>query len=113
MSPITTHVLDTSLGRPAPGVSVTLEIETAGQWRELARRVTNADGRVADFVPEGSPVERGSYRLSFETGVYFMAQGVLSFHPRIRVEFDIRDPGQHQHVPLLLSPFGYTTYRGS
>ncbi len=113
MSPITTHVLDTSLGRPAAGVAVTLEIETAGQWRKLASRATNADGRVVDLVPEGRPVERGLYRLCFETGVYFEAQGVLSFHPRIRVEFAIRDPAQHFHVPLLLSPFGYTTYRGS
>lgn len=113
MSPITTHVLDTSLGRPAPGVSVTLEIQSAGQWRELAQRLTNADGRVDDLVSEASVVERGAYRLSFETGVYFKAQGVLSFHPRVLVEFEIRDPAQHHHVPLLLSPFGYTTYRGS
>jgi len=113
MSVISTHVLDTSLGRPASGVSVTLEIQSSGTWRELARGVTSLDGRVGELIPQGTLPERGLYRLSFETGVYFKAQGVLSFHPRVRIEFDIRDPAQHHHVPLLLSPFGYTTYRGS
>jgi len=113
VSPITTHVLDTSRGQPAPGVGVTLEIQSAGAWRELSRRTTNGDGRITDLVSAATQLERGVYRLCFETGAYFRALGIASFYPRISVEFEVREPAQHHHVPLLLSPFGYTTYRGS
>jgi 5-hydroxyisourate hydrolase len=113
VSPITTHVLDTSRGLPAQGVGVTLEIQSAGGWRELSRRATDADGRVSDLLSDATKVEKGFYRLAFETGAYFRAQGIASFHPRVSVEFEVREPALHHHVPLLLSPFGYTTYRGS
>jgi 5-hydroxyisourate hydrolase len=106
-------VLDTSRGLPAQGVGVTLEIQSAGAWRELSRRTTDADGRVRDLLSDATKVDKGIYRLIFDTGAYFRAQSIASFHPRISVEFEVREPAQHHHVPLLLSPFGYTTYRGS
>lgn len=113
MSPITTHVLDTSLGRPAAGVAVVLEASEAGGWRELGRGRTDGDGRCRALLPEGASLGRGAHRLVFETGAYFAARGVASFHPSVVVVFEVREPSQHHHVPLLLSPFGYTTYRGS
>jgi 5-hydroxyisourate hydrolase len=113
MSAITTHVLDLSRGAPAAGVSVTLEIAAGADWKALAERRTDADGRVADLIAAGSRLDVGRYRLTFATGEYFASQGVASFHPRVTVEFQVRDAAQHHHVPLLLSPFGYSTYRGS
>src|SRR5262245_40835972 len=113
-SPITTHVLDTSRGRPAAGVSIRLELQnTAGAWLELARGTTNQDGRVSDLLAADQPLAAGTYRLIFETGSYFRAAGLPSFYPNVTVAFEITDPAQHYHVPLLLSPFGYSTYRGS
>jgi 5-hydroxyisourate hydrolase len=113
MSGLTTHVLDTARGRPAAGVRVVLEIGPAGHWRELGQHMTDADGRCAQLLPAGQALERGTYRLTFATGAYFEAQGLAAFHPEVTVVFEIREPSQHHHVPLLLSPFGYTTYRGS
>ncbi len=113
MSPVTTHVLDTSVGRPGIGVPVTLEHrDEAGGWREIARKVTNADGRVADLL-SADEFKRGVYRLRFDTGAYFAARGAQSFYPAVEVTFDVQDETQHYHVPLLVSPFGYSTYRGS
>lgn len=113
-SAVTTHVLDTSTGKPAQGVAVVLEAwVSGGQWKVLARGATNADGRVADLLPAGQPVPAGVYRLMFDTKAYFDAQGVAGFYPCVPVMFEIRDPMQHYHVPLLLNPFGYSTYRGS
>jgi 5-hydroxyisourate hydrolase len=109
MSCITTHVLDTSRGRPAAGVPVRLERGSA----MLASDRTDADGRVRDLLPPHLQLHAGGYRLVFETGVYFRAQGVEAFYPHVTIDFEIRDPAQHYHVPLLLSPFGYSTYRGS
>jgi 5-hydroxyisourate hydrolase len=110
-SPITTHVLDTHRGRPAVGVGVRLErLHGPDAWRELARSATNEDGRCEDLLPPGSHVEAGTYRLTFETGHYFAGAG---FHPFIPIVFEIVDPMQHHHVPLLLAAHGYTTYRGS
>jgi 5-hydroxyisourate hydrolase len=112
MSPITTHVLDTSRGRPAGGIEVVLERETPGTgWTIAGRGTTNADGRVADLL--AGALEAGVYRLTFETAAYFAARQVASFYPRVIVVFEIREPQQHHHVPLLLSPYGYSTYRGS
>jgi 5-hydroxyisourate hydrolase len=113
MSPITTHVLDTARGRPAAGLRVVLEIRSGnGRFRVLGRGKTDANGRIGDLLPEGS-LRRGTYRLTFDTGRYSRAQGGRGFYPSVAVVFEITEPGQHYHVPLLLSPFGYSTYRGS
>ncbi len=112
MSPITTHVLDTARGQPAAGVPLVLEREESGAFVELARGVTNDDGRVSGLLASGSLVP-GRYRMTFDTHTYFAASGTDAFYPWVRVVFDISDLGAHYHVPLLLSPFGYSTYRGS
>ena len=110
---ITTHVLDVSRGRPAVGVRVILDRRQAeGSWSELARGQTNADGRLASLVQAGS-LMAGAYRLRFATGDYFAAMQVRGFYPEVEVVFVVDDAAGHYHVPLLLSPFGYTTYRGS
>ena len=109
---ITTHVLDLSRGQPARGIAVVLERAGAPQSALLARATTDADGRVKTFSPAPS-LQSGSYRLTFEVGPYFAAAGVEAFYSRVVVEFDVRNAEQHHHVPLLLSPYGYSTYRGS
>jgi 5-hydroxyisourate hydrolase len=112
-SPITTHVLDTARGRPAEGVPIALEVRSAPDaWTELARGVTDADGRLRDLLP-GGRLEPGVYRLTFDTGAYFRARRVEAFYPHVTVVFEVRDGEEHHHVPLLLSPYGYSTYRGS
>jgi len=113
MSGITTHVLDTSRGKPASGVPVLLEIRADDGWREIGRAETDADGRARQLLPSDSPLTAGTWRLTFDVGKYFESQGVESFYPEASIVFIIRDPGQHYHVPLLLSPYGYSTYRGS
>jgi 5-hydroxyisourate hydrolase len=114
MSPITTHVLDIARGRPAQGIAVVLELRGAdGSWTELARDRTNADGRITDLLPDGTTLQAGTYRLTFATGDYFRAAGVRGFYPEVQVLVEIDDPAGHCHVPLLLSPYGYSTYRGS
>jgi 5-hydroxyisourate hydrolase len=113
MSPLTTHVLDTRLGRPAAGIAVRLENQDAAAgWNLLASGATNEDGRIADLLDEGT-LAKGPHRLTFDTGAYFKQQGVEHFYPQVTVEFNVTDPARHHHVPLLLSPFGYSTYRGS
>ena len=112
MSGITTHVLDTARGRPAAGVPVTLEVEAAGGWKLVGKGTTNADGRVSDLVTDNSIVA-GVYRLIFDTATYFAGQKTQAFYPQVAVVFKVEDSNQHYHVPLLLSPFGYSTYRGS
>jgi 5-hydroxyisourate hydrolase len=112
MSTITTHVLDLSRGRPARGIPVVLERVGAPQSTVPARATTDADGRVKTFTPTPS-LQAGTYRLTFEIGSYFAAAGVEAFYPRVVVEFEVRDAAQHHHVPLLLSPYGYSIYRGS
>ena len=113
MSGITTHVLDVSRGRPAADVPVTLEVEAAGGWQLVGKGITNADGRVSDLVPADSPIAVGVYRLIFDTGIYFANGDMQGFYPQVTVVFKIENADQHYHVPLLLSPFGYSTYRGS
>src|SRR5262245_14773841 len=114
MSAITTHVLDISIGRPAANVAVRLEVAgDSDTWITLARAKTNSDGRANELITAGSRLDQGRYRLTFETGDYFAQRGIESFHPEIAVTFEVRDASQHHHVPLLLSPFGYSTYRGS
>jgi 5-hydroxyisourate hydrolase len=113
-SPITTHVLDTSRGRPARGIAVRLDRrEKDGSWRELAHGRTNADGRVGDLLPAKKKLGPGEYQLTFETGPYFKSAGIPAFYPSVTVVFEIHHSEPHYHVPLLLSPFGYSTYRGS
>jgi 5-hydroxyisourate hydrolase len=113
MSSITTHVLDTSRGRPASDVPVVLEVRSEDGWRELARAATDDDGRVRQILPTGSSLIPGIYRLTFDLDRYFAAHEIEGFYPEVSIVFEVRDAAQHYHVPLLLSPFGYSTYLGS
>lgn len=113
MSAITTHVLDTSRGRPAAGVPVLLEMQTADAWVVVGKGTTDSDGRVKQLLAKGQTLSAGVYRLSFDTQSYFAAHKLERFFPQVSVVFLVRDATQHYHVPLLLSPFGYSTYRGS
>jgi 5-hydroxyisourate hydrolase len=113
MSGITTHVLDTSRGRPATGLGVALEHSSAGEWQRIGNAKTAADGRAANLAPAGAALAAGTYRLVFDTAAYFQALGIAGFYPQVVVVFEVRDPAEHHHVPLLLSPYGYSTYRGS
>lgn len=111
---ISTHVVDTATGRPAVGVGVVLERQGAGgELQPVSRARTDADGRVRELVPGAVDLEAGTYRLTFESGAYFETLELEGFYPRVFVLFSVRDPTQHHHVPLLLSPYGYSTYRGS
>ena len=110
-SPITTHVLDTARGRPAAGIPVSLHMQAGKNWQELGRGVTSQDGRITDLL-KASKLKTGRYRLTFETAAYLSSFG-KSFFPQIDIVFDVAEAAQHYHVPLLLSPFGYSTYRGS
>jgi 5-hydroxyisourate hydrolase len=113
MSPITTHVLDTARGTPGRGIAVILEVaEGAHRWSELARGTTGEDGRITGFEPPLGALEPGVFRLRFATGDYFAASHQPFFYPEVHVVVRIDDPSQHYHIPLLLSPFGYSTYRG-
>ena len=113
MSQITTHVLDVSIGRPAFGVLVVLEIGMPPSgWKELGRGLTDADGRLNHLLAADLLVE-GVYRLIFDTSSYFKPRNVSALYPRVTVEFEVRDHKAHYHIPLLLSPFAYSTYRGS
>lgn len=113
MSAITTHVLDTARGRPGSGITVMLEILTEDGWRKIASGITNEDGRIPNLLSPDHKLAPGVYRLTFDTHDYFASQSVQGFYPYVPVTFQIEDSSQHYHVPLLLSPFGYSTYRGS
>jgi 5-hydroxyisourate hydrolase len=106
---LSTHVLDASNGKPAVGVAVRLDELLDGEWREAAHGRTNADGRIPAL---GDPAA-GVHRLHFDTGGYFAAAGVTTFYPEVTVTFTVLDAAAHHHVPLLLSPFAFSTYRGS
>lgn len=112
MSPLTTHVLDVRLGRPAARISVVLERSDSGAWKPIAGGAANDDGRIADLLNPGE-LSPGVYRLVFDTAAYFEKQQVEHFYPQVTVEFQVSDATRHYHVPLLLAPFGYSTYRGS
>ncbi len=113
MSQITTHVLDTAQGTPAAGIEIRLENLTSDhKWAEMAKGFTNADGRISDLLDNDVRLEPGQYRMVFEVGSYFSAQQVKYFYPYVSVSF-ILDSTDHYHIPLLISPFGYSTYRGS
>ena len=114
MRAITTHVLDTARGRPARGVPVTLEVQdTQGGWQRLGQGRTDEDGRLRTLLSHDDKLGTGVYRLTFETGEYFAAHHTEGFYPQVSVVFEVREATQHYHVPLLLSPYGYSTYRGS
>ena len=112
MSAITTHILDTSRGCPASAVPIRLEIVEAAGVRELGQGKTDDDGRLKDLLGDAELVA-GRYRIIFDTGAYFAARGIEGFYPEVTIDFEVRDDSQHYHVPLLLNPFGYSTYRGS
>jgi 5-hydroxyisourate hydrolase len=113
MSAITTHVLDTAHGTGAAGVHVELQVSEGSKWRAVADGTTDADGRLRSLTDASQPLESGVYRLVFDTGSYFNQAGSVAFHPRVTVEFTLDRAVSHYHVPLLISPFGYTTYRGT
>lgn len=112
MSQITTHILDTTKGRPAAGVTIALLETTGDDWREIARGETNADGRIPDLLPKEQVLAPGVYKLKFFTQEYFEREGAAHFYPFVEICFAVRDDA-HYHVPLLLNPFGFSTYRGS
>jgi 5-hydroxyisourate hydrolase len=114
MSTVTTHVLDTALGKPAAGVPVMLEkmCEEHGS-HVLGTTVTDTDGRARNLLDGDKPLKTGTYRLTFDTAAYFAAQQVHGFYPSVAILFEVSDTSQHYHVPLLLAPHGYSTYRGS
>ncbi|MEO8877420.1 MAG: hydroxyisourate hydrolase [Polyangiaceae bacterium] len=113
MSAITTHVLDTSLGKPAAGVPIKLELRNEeGSWEPCGHGVTDNDGRLRDLLKD-TPLSLGTYRISFDTYAYFTKIAVEHFYPEVSIVFVVRDVAAHFHVPLLLSPFGFSSYRGS
>ncbi|PYU71254.1 MAG: hydroxyisourate hydrolase [Acidobacteria bacterium] len=114
MSRISTHVLDTAKGKPAAGVPVRLERQdSSGKWSAVSSARTDQDGRCGQLTPDGAALAAGVYRLTFDTANYFTACGVESLYPAIEILFRVRSGETHFHIPLLLSPNGYTTYRGS
>jgi 5-hydroxyisourate hydrolase len=113
MSAITTHVLDTSRGQPASGVRVALDALEGGDWRRLGAAETDADGRVRTLLPADTPLTPGVYRLTFDTAPYFEVRNLPTIYPAVVVLVRTEPGHAHYHVPLLISPFGYTTYRGS
>lgn len=113
MNRISTHVLDIALGRPAADVPVRLERQNASGWQELTSARTDQDGRCPQLLPERAVLVPGIYRLNFDTASYFSARKVEGLYPLVEITFSIRDNEQSFHIPLLLSPNGYSTYRGS
>jgi 5-hydroxyisourate hydrolase len=110
---ISTHILDTTRGRPATGVAVTLESWENGGWSVLHMEKTDADGRCRQMLPEGRELAVGPYRLRFATGDYFAAMGVEGLYPWVEIPVEVRRAEEHFHIPLLLTANGFTTYRGS
>jgi 5-hydroxyisourate hydrolase len=110
-SRVTTHVLDATAGRPAAGVEATLERHTGSGWQPVADGHTDEDGRISDLGPDDLPT--GIYRVTFAVARYFSERGQPTFYPEVVIPFTLDDPAAHYHVPLLLSPYAYSTYRGS
>ena len=114
MNGISTHILDLALGKPADDVPVRLERrELSGDWIQLGNSRTDSDGRCSQLLPQGEPLRAGLYRLVFNTLDYHRAQQTEGFYPVVEITFHVRDGESRFHIPLLLSPYGYTTYRGS
>ena len=112
MSQITTHILDTTRGKPAANITIVLYRGGNDEWTEIARGKTNNDGRIANLLKIEDVLQMGIYKLRFETKDYFDKDRIPTFYPYVEIVFDIQS-GDHYHVPLLLNPFGYSTYRGS
>jgi len=112
MSQITTHVLDTSIGKPGEGIHIELQEQKNKDWQTIAKGITNEDGRIADLLDEGNLLKPDTYRMVFHTGNYFEQLNQKAFYPIVIIHFQTMDES-HYHIPLLLNPFGYSTYRGS
>jgi len=112
MSQITTHILDTTKGKPVPGVRITIYRGENDEWTEITWGVTNRDGRITDLLRSDLTLDRGIYKMRFETKDYFDKKQIPTFYPFVEIVFDVTTD-EHYHIPLLLNPFGYTTYRGS
>ncbi|AQS36289.1 hydroxyisourate hydrolase [Shewanella psychrophila] len=113
MSQITTHVLDITRGLPAQELPITLSVKNGDAWQELASGVTNSDGRIAGLLADNIVLDAGVYRMHFETKCYFEANNEKGFYPFVDIVFELDGTNSHYHIPLLLSAFGYSTYRGS
>lgn len=116
MSQVTTHILDTTKGKPVEGVTIVLfqqnpEDPVTTGWRQIAIGTTNIDGRIPDLLQQDAILQPGIYRVRFETKEYFEKQAIQTFYPFIEITFTITG-SEHYHIPLLLNPFGYSTYRG-
>ncbi|WP_426395830.1 hydroxyisourate hydrolase [Ralstonia sp. R-29] len=110
---LSVHVLDQQTGKPATAVRVTLDARANGVWRTIAQGTTDDDGRIKALLPRGQALATGDYRVTFDTGAYFSKHNTPTFFPEVPVVFHVQDAAQHYHIPLLLSPFGFSTYRGS
>ena len=112
-NPLSVHVLNLENGLPSPGVNVTLEKHVGKEWQSMSQGVTNEQGRIGELFPAKQTLEAGEYRVVFKTGEYFKKVGRDTFFPEIPVIFEVKNVDQHYHIPLLLSPYGFSTYRGS
>jgi 5-hydroxyisourate hydrolase/2-oxo-4-hydroxy-4-carboxy-5-ureidoimidazoline decarboxylase len=112
VSQVTTHVLDTSIGKPGKDITIKLQQHANNEWRIISQGVTNSDGRIPDLLPPSKVLQQGTYRIIFETAAYFDSMQVKGFYPMVEIQFSVFDD-QHYHVPLLINPYGYSTYRGS
>lgn len=110
---LSVHVLDQQTGIPAAAVRVTLDVREQDAWHTVAHGTTDADGRIKELLPAGQLLAAGDYRVTFHTADYFSAHRTPTFFPEVPVVFQVKDATQHYHIPLLLSPFGFSTYRGS
>jgi 5-hydroxyisourate hydrolase len=112
MSQVTTHILDTARGKAAEGMTVMMFQQQGETWRQISLQASDDNGRISDLIQDDVVLEPGQYRLRFETKAYFELAGTVCFYPFVEITFNITGP-EHYHIPLLISPFGYTTYRGS
>lgn len=112
MSRISTHILDTSAGKPADGVNISISFLNDRSWIDSGEGITDKDGRISSLLDESTERKKGIYKIKFMTGDYFKNKGLKNFYPYVEIIFEI-DSNEHYHIPLLISPFGYSTYRGS